>query len=328
MGDRDKPGNLWSIVLAGGDGVRTKKFIRCWLGHEKPKQYCVFIGSRSMFQHTLDRAARLTPWERVVVVAARHHQDEVWPQLDGRPAGMVLLQPKNMDTAAGIFLPLTYVLARDPQATVVIYPSDHFIYPEDSFVSAVDYAVRGSSGLGGRPVLLAAKPDGLELDYGWVKPGRCLSWTGEATTYAVETFLGKPDEGTAHEARATGSLWNTMVLAAQGRNLWSLGWECFPEMMTRFERLKEAIDTVEELRVLDAIYEAMPCRNFSSHLLQCAPDRLAVMEMRDVLWSDWGHPKRITDILGKIRKPWAFWGKPLPFIYPGRIQLSDRVSKM
>jgi hypothetical protein len=62
-------GNVWSIVLAGGDGVRTKEFIRRWLGHEKPKQYCTFVGSRSMFQHTLDRTDRLTPWERVVVVA-------------------------------------------------------------------------------------------------------------------------------------------------------------------------------------------------------------------------------------------------------------------
>ena len=47
--------NVWSIVLAGGDGVRTKEFIRRWLGYEKPKQYCTFVGSRSMFQHTLDQ---------------------------------------------------------------------------------------------------------------------------------------------------------------------------------------------------------------------------------------------------------------------------------
>jgi hypothetical protein len=40
-------GNLWSIALAGGDGVRTQEFIRHWLGHEKPKQYCTFVGSRS-----------------------------------------------------------------------------------------------------------------------------------------------------------------------------------------------------------------------------------------------------------------------------------------
>lgn len=235
MRNGDARGNLWSIVLAGGDGVRTKAFIRHWLGYEKPKQYCAFVGSRSMFQHTLDRAARLTPWERVVVVAAQHHQHEVWSQLDGRPAGMMLLQPKSMDTAAGIFLPLTYILARDPQATVVIYPSDHFIFPEGSFLSAVDHAVRGSNRLGGRPVLLAVRPDGLELEYGWIKPGRFLGQAGEAAIKAVERFIEKPDEATAHEARATGSLWNTMVLAAKGKELWSLGWKCFPEMMSLFE---------------------------------------------------------------------------------------------
>src|SRR4029079_19498133 len=140
-------GNLWSIVLAGGDGLRTKDFIRRWCGHGHAKQVCVFAGARSMFQHTLDRAVRLTPWERVVVVAARHHHDDVWSQLDGRPVGRVLLQPMNADKAAGVFLPLTYILARDPRATIVIYPSDHFISPEHSFLSAVDQAVRGSKEL-------------------------------------------------------------------------------------------------------------------------------------------------------------------------------------
>lgn len=318
MERRHGGGNLWSIVLAGGDGMRTKDFIRHWLGHDKPKQYCAFVGACSMFQHTLDRAAKLTPWDRVAVVAARHHQHEVWSQLDGRPAGMVLLQPKNMDTAAGVFLPLTFILARDPEASVVIYPSDHFVHPEDRFLSAVGHAVWGSTLLNGRVVLLAARPDGLELEYGWVKPGRFLGWTGHASIHAVETFLEKPDEATAREARAGGGLWNTMVLTAKGKELWTLGWRCFPEMMPLFERLKGAIDTVDELNVLDAIYDAMPRRNFSSHLLQCAPERLAVMEMKDVLWSDWGNPERILSGLERFGRRPVDAEEPLPFIYVGR----------
>jgi mannose-1-phosphate guanylyltransferase len=304
MKNESKCGNVWSIVLAGGDGVRTKEFIRRWLGSEKPKQYCTFLGTRSMFQQTLDRAARLSPWERVVVVAARHHHLDVWSQLDGRPAGMVLFQPKNVDTAAGIFLPLTYILARDPQATVVIYPSDHFISPEDPFLSAVDQAVQGSTVLGGRPVLLAAKPDSLDLEYGWIKPGQSLGLTGKASVHAVDMFIEKPDETAAREAKASGSLWNTMVLAAKARDLWTLGWQCLPEMMSHFEQLGKAIDTAEELRVLDAIYETIPHRNFSSHLLQYAPERLAVMGMSDVVWSDWGNPDRILSGLEK------FGGRP------------------
>jgi mannose-1-phosphate guanylyltransferase len=317
MKNGNAQGNLWSIVLAGGDGGRTKEFIRHWLGYEKPKQYCTFFGSRSMFQHTLDRAARLTPWERVVVVAAQHHQHEVWDQLDRRPASMVLFQPKNVDTVAGIFLPLTYILARDPLATIVIYPSDQFISPEGSFLSAVDQAVRGSNSLGGRPVLLAARPDGLDLEYEWIKPGRLLDQTGQAAIHAVETCIEKPDEAMAREARDTGSLWNTMMLVAKGKQLWSLGWKCFPEMMSRFEQLKGAIDTAEQLRVIEAIYEALPNGNFSSHLLRCVPERLAVIEMKDVLWSDWGSPERILSGLENMGRQPAMAEDPRPFLYVG-----------
>lgn len=318
MKNGNAQGNLWSIVLAGGDGgVRTKEFIRHWLGYEKPKQYCTFVGSRSMFQHTLDRAARLTLWERVVVVAAQDHQHEVWDQLDRRPASMVLFQPKNVDTAAGIFLALTYILARDPQATVVVCPSDHFISPEDSFLSAVDQAVRGSNNLGGRPVLLAARPDSLDLEYGWIKPGRLLDQTAETAIHAVDACIEKPDEGTAREARVTGSLWNTMIFVAKGKHLWNLGLKCFPDMMSRFERLKGAIDTDEQLRIIEAIYEAPPNRNFSSHLLQCVPERLAVMEMKDVIWSDWGSPERILSGLENIGRQPAMAEDPRPFLYAG-----------
>jgi hypothetical protein len=108
-----------------------------------------------------------------------------------------------------------------------------------------------------------------------------------------------------------------MVLAAKGTNLWSLGWKCFPEMMPRFERLKDTLDTSEQLRVIEEIYEDLPQRNFSSHLLQCIPDRLAVMEMKDVLWSDWGNPEHILSGLENIGRRPAYAEDPRPFLYVG-----------
>ena len=60
----------WSVILAGGEGERTRSFIEKWLGYHKPKQYCAFVGRRSLFQHTVDRADRMvSPQRRVVVVA-------------------------------------------------------------------------------------------------------------------------------------------------------------------------------------------------------------------------------------------------------------------
>jgi mannose-1-phosphate guanylyltransferase len=61
--EKDK---LWSIALAGVEGERLKHFVQRWLGRHKPKQYCTFIGTRSMFQHTLDRADQIAAPEHKV----------------------------------------------------------------------------------------------------------------------------------------------------------------------------------------------------------------------------------------------------------------------
>jgi hypothetical protein len=57
---------------------------------------------------------------------------------------------------------------------------------------------------------------------------------------------------------------------------------------------------------LEDIYQLMPSRNFSEHLLQVVPKHVAVMELRDVLWSDWGHPERISKTLRQIGREPAF----------------------
>ncbi|MFZ1747278.1 MAG: hypothetical protein WAU17_15270, partial [Nitrospirales bacterium] len=65
--------SVWSMILAGGEGERTRPFIERWLGYPKPKQYCTFVGNRSMLQHTLDRADRLgAPHQKITVVAQSH----------------------------------------------------------------------------------------------------------------------------------------------------------------------------------------------------------------------------------------------------------------
>lgn len=297
---------LWSIILAGGEGERVKPMIQRWLGQHKPKQYCTFVGTRSMFQHTLDRAIKLTDPERTVVVIARGHRREAMVQLEDRKAGLILLQPRNRDTAAGLFLPLTYIRARDPEATVIVYPSDHFVYPENRFLEAVQQSAWAAQWLKDRAVLLGMSPAGLELDYGWIQPGEALATPANLKAQAVRAFLEKPSAAEADAALTNGALWNTLVLAASVEALWTLGHRCFPEVMTLFERLGTTIGTSEESTVLEAIYRDMPVKNFSTDLLQRVPDRIAVMELSQVLWSDWGKPARIANTLRRIGRQPAF----------------------
>lgn len=297
---------LWSIVLAGGEGTRVGSFVERWQGRPRPKQFCTFVGTRSLLQHTVDRAARLTVAAQSVLVIAQTHRQEAMTQLDGRGVGTVLFQPANRDTGAGVFLPLTYVRVRDPLATVIIYPSDHFVYPEEKFLATVRETVSVAERLHDRIVLLGVAPDRLELDYGWILPGEQLAVAGRQPVLAVRKFLEKPTAQQADAALADHALWNTMVIVAKVETLWRLGQQRVPELMERFERLRRAIGTSEEARVLDSIYQTMPARNFSSDFLQQVSERVAVTELTNALWSDWGRPERITEALRRIGRTPAF----------------------
>ena len=306
MKKQGRSSQLWSVILAGGDGVRMQPMIQQWLGKPKPKQYCTFVGTRSMFQHTVDRALRLTEPERTVTVIARSHESEAWSQLDGRVCGKVLVQPKNCGTGPGIFLPLTYIRAKEGNGTVVIYPSDHFIYPEDRFLEIVELAGWIVERMPHRPILLGAPADQLEVEYGWIIPGEVHSVVDGYRLSTVDRFLEKPNVIQARQALAANGMWNMLVLVTKIETIWSLGWKYFPEMMVLFERLEKVIGTSKECTVLNAIYGVMPNKDFSFDLLQHAPRRMMALELNRVLWSDWGQPDRIEKTLAKLNKKPAF----------------------
>jgi mannose-1-phosphate guanylyltransferase len=108
-----------------------------------PKQYVNFIGTRSMLEHTLHRAEKLIPRERVFTVINEAHLGfpEVKRQISQRRQRTVIVQPENKETAPGLLLPLMHVSKRYPNSTVVIFTSDHFVLEEEnqkraSFVEA------------------------------------------------------------------------------------------------------------------------------------------------------------------------------------------------
>lgn len=296
--DRD----LWSVVLAGGEGEGLRRLVQQWLGRHKPKQYCTFVGTRSMFQHTLDRSDRIIAPERRVTVMAREHRDEAWPQFGSRTRGKVILQPVNRDTAVEIFLGVACVRAYDPDATVLILPSDHFVYPEERFVKIAHSLAGAARHLRHWVLLLGASPDRPEPEYGWIQPGAYLGWIDGCRVQGTRAFLEKPSLEGCALAMDSGALWNTMVMAAKVDTLWNLGRRCFPEVMRLFEVYGESVGSVQEDLVLEGIYQTMPSRNFFAHLLQEFSKHSAVMELPGVLWSDWGKPERIKETLRRIDK--------------------------
>ncbi|MCA9473744.1 MAG: hypothetical protein MRJ96_06830 [Nitrospirales bacterium] len=300
------PDHLWSIVLAGGAGGRTDHLIEQRIRDPLPAQYCTFTGTRSMLQHTWDRARQVTSPAQQITVVASQHRRQAFAQAGHKDTGKILPQPLNCDTAVGMFLPLTYIRAQNPHATVVVFPSDHFVFPEERFIQTVQQAVQATRLLEDRIILVGVPPTSLELDYGWIEIGGPLGWSSGLCIRRVHGFFEKPQILKGLHALSNRALWNTGILAAKAETLWRLGWKCLPEVMEQFQRLERVIGTSEEERVLESIYHEMPKKNLSSDLLAHIPESMGVIELKDVLWSDWGKSERVTEILQALGKEPVF----------------------
>lgn len=306
MIDQTQSPELTGIVLAAGEGKRLRPLIQRWRGDDLPKQYVRFTRNRSMLEQTFQRAERLISAERIFTVVDRRHlaYPEAWRQLLSRPRGTVVLQPENRETGPGLLLPLMHLYKRYSEATVVIFPSDHFIREEGLFIDHVDLAVRLISEDPSRLILLGMQPTGPDPEYGYILPGKPLSHLVPSGVRQVIRFIEKPTPSASSELVRQGGLWNTMIMVVKVKKLLELARQAVPELTSAFERILPGIGTAGEANEIDALYRRIGPVNFSKDLLEALPlknrSSLAVLPIRGVYWSDWGSIHRVVNDLREM----------------------------
>jgi mannose-1-phosphate guanylyltransferase len=293
-------GRLWSVVLAGGEGLRLRPLVERIHPDGRPKQYAVLVGSRSLLRQTLDRSALTVPPERTVVVTTRAHQPFYSTELGGGPHArgpIAIVQPRDRGTAAGVLLPVHWVARQDPQALVTVFPSDHFIGDDFAFARHVAHLAVVAARHPESIHLLGAEPEAPETGYGWIEPGDEVDRAPAGGLRRVVRFWEKPSPETARACMERGGLWNTFVMVARAATLIEAGRRALPELSERLSRLAPLVGSDPEAPILESAYQRVPHANFSADVLSAVAPMLVVSKMPPIAWSDWGTPDRVIETL-------------------------------
>jgi len=299
--------NAWAVVLAGGKGMRLRGLTRHVYGEDRPKQYAVLTGGKSLLRQTLDRVRLCVPAERTIVTTMAGQGGYMRAELRHEPrAPQVLEQPKDRGTAAAILLAAHWILARDPKATMTVLPSDHFVSDDELFMECLSQGIGAIERRPEQIVLLGAEPSEPETDYGWIELGEPLRGPGTAPLYRVRRFAEKPDQLTADALFKAGALWNTFVFAGGAAALVDAGRECLPLLHERLAGLDRFLGTEHERWAIAQAYEFAPRASFSRALLERCPDKLAAIRLSEVSWCDLGTSRRVIRTLDElgIRPDW------------------------
>lgn len=203
------PETIHPVILSGGAGTRLWPLSR----RLRPKQFLALDGDGSMFRQTLARISG-APFAAPTVVCNDEHRFLVAEEL--RQAGVadadIVLEPAARNTAPAIAAAALHLMARHPDALMLVLPSDHVIGDTGAFRDAVDVAAELARD--GHLVTFGVPPTRPETGYGYIRTGEALGRTTGPAANRVTAFVEKPDAATAETYLASGDyLWNAGMFA-------------------------------------------------------------------------------------------------------------------
>lgn len=273
---------IYPVILSGGSGTRLWPQSRT----SYPKQFLPLISDKSMLQETATRVSDPSLFAPPLMVCNEEHRFLVAEQL--REAGVtpshIVLEPIARNTAPAVAAAATLLAARDPDALMLVLPSDHLIDDVVMFHAAINSAAAAATD--GALVTFGIKPTRAETGYGYISGGERLG-TLEGV-FKVESFVEKPDRATAENYLAKGTYyWNSgMFLFTAARFLEEC--DAFePEIRKGAEAAVAAAETdLDFLRLDKQAFGAIPSKSIDYAVMERTSH--AAVVPADIGWNDVG----------------------------------------
>ena len=257
--------------MAGGTGVRFWPVSRA----AKPKQFLdVADTGKTFIQSTYERFLRVVPKENILIVTGDRYRDIVMEQLPDLAPENLLLEPYSRNTAPCIAYATYTLLKRDPQARMVVTPSDHMIDNEELFAETIrkafDYIEENDV-----LMTLGVVPTRPDTNYGYIQAYGGSDVYKNDKPMQVKTFTEKPDRDLAKVFISTGEFfWNAGIFLWKAETIRKKMEKYLPEVTALFKGWENALGTSVEYEFIARAYTG--CRNISIDY--------GVMEKTDKAW--------------------------------------------
>ena len=288
---------LYAVIMAGGAGTRFWPASRTLL----PKQLLEFVGGRTMIQATVDRIAELVPPERTLVVTNQQLIAPIAAQLPQLPAGGILGEPCKRDTAPCIGLAAALIARTDPDATMVVMPSDHVIQPVEDFHRAIRSAAQLVVEQPRRIVTFGIRPTYPAESFGYIERGEPLAGTAANTksppAFRVNRFREKPNAATAREYLATGNFyWNSGIFVWRASTIVDALSKFEPQMSSHLQTIAAAAGSPDFAATLLREFAAIQGKSIDYAVMEHYDD-VAVIEA-PFQWDDVGSWQSLIRLRG------------------------------
>ncbi|MBS27641.1 MAG: mannose-1-phosphate guanylyltransferase/mannose-6-phosphate isomerase [Alphaproteobacteria bacterium] len=286
-------GPITPVILSGGSGTRLWPMSR----RDYPKQFLPLAGDNTMLQETALRVGAPKRFAPVLVVCNEEHRFMVAEQLRRReqtPQG-ILLEPVGRNTAPALTAAALWLLERDPDATMLVLPSDHVVQDVQAFREAAYIAAEAAQS--GMLVTFGITPRAPETGFGYIAAGETIE--GADGTRRVDDFVEKPDLATAQGFVAGGNhFWNSGMFVFRADTLVSEIDRLTPDTSTACRAaLAGGSADLDFFRMDAGAFGTAPATSIDYAVME-KTDRAAVVPV-DMGWSDVGSWRALWEIGAK-----------------------------
>lgn len=240
--------NNYCVIMAGGIGSRFWPYSR----KDRPKQFLDFFGmGQTLLQQTFLRYSKIVPSENIFVVTNVRYEELVREQLPDLGADRILLEPARRNTAPCVAWAASRIRQLNPEANLIVAPSDHLILREDEFVTAMK---NGLEFVAHSPQLLTLgiKPTRPETGYGYIQ----VADEKEGDFYKVKTFVEKPQLEFAQMFVESGEFyWNSGIFLWNVNTVLEAFERYMPEILSKVTGSAIDFDSCPNISVDYAIME-------------------------------------------------------------------------